>query len=323
MRAICLCMAVLLLVVSLVNSLDLDTVEVEGEILSPTLDEEIISPTLDQELMSPPQLQDQELFPDVLDLKDENEIITVANLSGADQGNWTLGNCIIVKMAAELTMKPNKTNSNTTIVLEVPVSAVVADTSSCTDSNTTQTITLQWSEGEFNRNISLHFSKNESQYGVSKIDAVYELRNINTSSQVPGPDNTTVWVNTTVLEYISMSTFMMNPWVFLVPENRSYLCSNINDIQMIAELHRTDEQGGAPGERLTNSTMSAKKVQFDAFRGSNTYPDEFQSPSDCNYRPNDVVPIIVGCALAGLVLMVLIAYLIGRRKSRARGYQSV
>lgn len=322
MRTICLCLAIWLLAVPLVNSLDLDTVEVEGEVISPTQDQEIISPTLDQEMVSSPQLSEQELFPDVVNMKDE-EIITVANLSGADQGNWTLGYCIIVKMAAELTIKPNKTNSNTTIILEVPVSAVVADTSSCADSNTTQTITLQWSEGDFNRNISLHFSKNGSQYGVSKIDAVYELRNFNTSSQVPGPDNTTVWVNTTVLEYISLSTFGMSPWVFLVPENRSYLCSNINNIQMIAELHRTDENGGSPGERLTNSTLSAKKVQFDAFRGSNTYPDEFQSPSDCNYRPNDVVPIIVGCALAGLVLMVLVAYLIGRRKSRARGYQSV
>jgi len=313
MRALYLCLW--LLVVPFVNSLDIDTVEVEGE---------IISPTQDQEMMSPPQLPDQELFPDVVNLKDEEEIITLANLSGADQGNWTLDTCIIIKMAAELTIKPNKTNSNTTIILEVPVSAGVADTSSCIDSNTTQTITLQWSEGEFNRNISLHFSKNGSQYGVSKIDAVYELRNINTSTPTPGPDNTTILVNTTVVEYISLSTFGMSPWVFLVPVKRSYLCSNINDIQMIAELHRTDENGGSPGERLFNATISAKKVQFDAFRSTNnTYPDEFQSPSDCNYRPNDVVPIIVGCALAGLVLMVLIAYLIGRRKSRARGYQSV
>ena len=51
---------------------------------------------------------------------------------------------------------------------------------------------------------------------------------------------------------------------------------------------------------------------------------------DCTYRPNDVVPIVgrisgfssvfvsslsspVGCALAGLVLMVLVAYLVGEQ----------
>ena len=55
---------------------------------------------------------------------------------------------------------------------------------------------------------------------------------------------------------------------------------------------------------------------------------------DCTYRPNDVVPIVgrisgfnsvfvsslsspVGCALAGLVLMVLVAYLVGEHEHRA------
>ncbi|XP_074632906.1 uncharacterized protein LOC141891794 isoform X2 [Acropora palmata] len=39
-------------------------------------------------------------------------------------------------------------------------------------------------------------------------------------------------------------------------------------------------------------------------------------------KPNDVIPIAVGCALAGLVLIVLIAYVIGRRKSHS-GYEKV
>lgn len=37
---------------------------------------------------------------------------------------------------------------------------------------------------------------------------------------------------------------------------------------------------------------------------------------------SDVVPIAVGCALAGLVVIVLIAYLVGRRR-RSGAYQSV
>lgn len=37
---------------------------------------------------------------------------------------------------------------------------------------------------------------------------------------------------------------------------------------------------------------------------------------------SDVVPIAVGCALAGLVVIVLIAYLVGRRR-RSAAYQSV
>lgn len=37
----------------------------------------------------------------------------------------------------------------------------------------------------------------------------------------------------------------------------------------------------------------------------------------------DVVPIAVGCALAALVIIVLAAYLIGRRRRQARGYLSM
>ena len=39
--------------------------------------------------------------------------------------------------------------------------------------------------------------------------------------------------------------------------------------------------------------------------------------------PNDVVPIAVGVALALIVVGVLVAYLIGRRRHRQRGYQSL
>lgn len=39
-------------------------------------------------------------------------------------------------------------------------------------------------------------------------------------------------------------------------------------------------------------------------------------------KDNMLVPIIVGASLAGLVLVVLIAYLIGRKRSHA-GYQTI
>ena len=50
-----------------------------------------------------------------------------------------------------------------------------------------------------------------------------------------------------------------------------------------------------------------------------TSPSKAPSPTN---KPSDIIPIAVGCALAGLVLIVLIAYVIGRRKSHS-GYQKV
>lgn len=40
-------------------------------------------------------------------------------------------------------------------------------------------------------------------------------------------------------------------------------------------------------------------------------------------RTSDIVPIVVGACLAGLVVIVLIAYLIGRARARRQGYASV
>jgi hypothetical protein len=40
-------------------------------------------------------------------------------------------------------------------------------------------------------------------------------------------------------------------------------------------------------------------------------------------KTNSVVPIAVGAALAALVVIVLIAYLIGRKRSRQSGYEQV
>jgi len=268
---------------------------------------------------------------------EEPDFADVSNLTSADQGNWTVGECIIVKMASQLTLSPDKANANTTVTLDIPVSATVSASSSCLppDSNTTQLFTLEWSDQNpdessdvkfLNRNLTLHFSLNQtsSSYGVSKISAVYEHRTYLIQVNTTNPDtNTTTLVNQTVLEYISMSTFAMTPWEFLVPENRSYLCMDVGSKSMTAELHKSTEPGGSPGERLTNATLTAKRVQFDAFRSTSAPPNEFQLPSDCSYRPNDIVPIIVGCALAGMVLMVLVAYMVGRSRSRARGYMSV
>ncbi|XP_038576736.1 lysosome-associated membrane glycoprotein 1b [Micropterus salmoides] len=51
--------------------------------------------------------------------------------------------------------------------------------------------------------------------------------------------------------------------------------------------------------------------------------DRFGAAEECQLDEDDMlIPIIVGAALAGLVLIVLLAYLIGRKRSHA-GYQTI
>ncbi|KAH0624555.1 hypothetical protein JD844_032162 [Phrynosoma platyrhinos] len=69
-----------------------------------------------------------------------------------------------------------------------------------------------------------------------------------------------------------------------------------------------------------NASVNIYNVQLQVFKISG---DKFGAVEECQLDENNMlIPIIVGAALAGLVLIVLIAYLIGRKRSHA-GYQTI
>ncbi|XP_044284572.1 lysosome-associated membrane glycoprotein 1 isoform X2 [Varanus komodoensis] len=68
------------------------------------------------------------------------------------------------------------------------------------------------------------------------------------------------------------------------------------------------------------ASVNIYNVQIQAFKISG---NKFGAVEECPQDENNMlIPIIVGAALAGLVLIVLIAYLIGRKRSHA-GYQTI
>ncbi|KAL8190048.1 UNVERIFIED_CONTAM: hypothetical protein K2H54_038408 [Gekko kuhli] len=68
------------------------------------------------------------------------------------------------------------------------------------------------------------------------------------------------------------------------------------------------------------ASVNVFDVQIQAFKFEG---DKFGAVEECQLDENNMlIPIIVGAALAGLVLIVLIAYLIGRKRSHA-GYQTI
>lgn len=83
----------------------------------------------------------------------------------------------------------------------------------------------------------------------------------------------------------------------------SYKCSSEENLQV------TDQ-----------ALVNVFNVQIQVFRIDG---DKFGPVEECQLDENNMlIPIIVGAALAGLVLIVLIAYLIGRKRSHA-GYQTI
>lgn len=78
----------------------------------------------------------------------------------------------------------------------------------------------------------------------------------------------------------------------------------------------------AKDSKVVDVNATIAHVQFEAFHKQDTH--QFSTARDCEAIDTpDIVPIAVGCALAGLVVVVLIAYLVGRRRAQARGYLSM
>ena len=88
-------------------------------------------------------------------------------------------------------------------------------------------------------------------------------------------------------------------------------------------LDKTSQEG----DTLQKATITLKTFQFDAFRPAALASFQFQPAVSCSVSSNssDLVPIVVGCGLAGLVLFILVSYLVGRRavKVPAKGYATV
>ena len=75
-------------------------------------------------------------------------------------------------------------------------------------------------------------------------------------------------------------------------------------------------------DKTTEVKATFKAVHIDAFRESaETQNSVILCPADDDV--NDMIPIAVGAALLALVAIVLVAYFIGRRRSRRLAYQSV
>lgn len=68
--------------------------------------------------------------------------------------------------------------------------------------------------------------------------------------------------------------------------------------------------------------LSLDQIHVQAFVVNGTFGDDVVCSSGGG-DASEIVPIAVGCALAALVIIVLIAYVIGRRRNRARGYESM
>ena len=92
---------------------------------------------------------------------------------------------------------------------------------------------------------------------------------------------------------------------------RSYRCNSDNKITF-----KLEESKEVTGVSSMSATFSDFRVQ--AFQFKDPTEGEYGNTARCSkdIKGSKIVPIAVGAALAGLVIIVLVAYIIGRLRSR-------
>jgi lysosomal-associated membrane protein 1/2 len=97
--------------------------------------------------------------------------------------------------------------------------------------------------------------------------------------------------------------------------SKHYLCK----VPTVWKLNTTDTQG------IREIDLRLEQVQVEAFMVEGNWGpvEECAADNGGGGDTSEIVPIAVGCALAASVIIVLIAYVIGRRRNRARGYESM
>ncbi|XP_023942950.2 uncharacterized protein LOC112049329 [Bicyclus anynana] len=215
------------------------------------------------------------------------------------QGKWWYKDsnnvtCVVVQFAAQLNVTYAKAPSLMYFVVNVSPNATVVD-GNCSDSN--QWLTLSWPVNNQTANVSynnmvLYFHKNETT-------KQYSLKNLNVSlapEMFPNSSNTNA----------SVDFWHGEEWT--TPLSTSYRCA------APVQLNLTSDAAAA--------VLTISQLQEEAFRAA--ADQSFSVARECSGADvPDAVPIAVGCALGALVVVVLVAYLVARRRSAAQGYLSM
>ncbi|XP_055548827.1 lysosome-associated membrane glycoprotein 2 [Wyeomyia smithii] len=217
-------------------------------------------------------------------------------------GTWTWTNsttnrtCILTQMALQLNVSYLDTAGKPTHVLyDIPKDARAINGSCGTDS---QYMQLAWGPPSAQSSfLEVDFALNVTEHEFTLSGMAFQLA-VNNGSFPNAKANQTI-------------TLLNKQPMFKTPLDMSYHC---NRAQLL-NLTSIDPTG-------LNSTVTVSKLQFEAFH--NKANSKFSIAKDCDAIDTpDIVPIAVGCALILLIVIVLIAYLAGRRSTRSRGYLSM
>jgi len=219
-----------------------------------------------------------------------------------EQGSWNVTEngrtCILSVMGIRLSFNYTADKNETrNVTVDVPVNATTAESTCGATSNADEILQLNFND-DWVLKMTFRFvsSGSSNKYEMSDVALTFTA----TPDIFPGlGDNATYTVS------LSNQTF------FSTPNTSSYQCVSNSVMSGFA---------GTPNAPALNISTSDLRLQ--AFKQGNNLNFSSSVPCPADTEVSNIVPIAVGAALAALVVIVLIAYLIGRRKSK-KGYESV
>lgn len=197
------------------------------------------------------------------------------------------GNQIIAKMAVQLIMY-NSTTQKANLVINVPANNETY-VSGVFDKNS-ESMTLAWKSinSNVNNSLTLYFKQDSKTYLLDRVEVSVVLPTVATPAK-----------------------FVHKQEHFNTTLGNSYRCIRLQTFNLKKEND----------DKVVVGEMKVSNLQFQAFKSD--HKENFGLAEDCAFDTPDVVPIAVGCILAGAVVIVLVAYLISRRRSQAQGYHSM
>ncbi|XP_072049599.1 lysosome-associated membrane glycoprotein 1-like isoform X2 [Amphiura filiformis] len=210
-------------------------------------------------------------------------------------GDWTFadanGTCLNMTFSAKFSIKYwMTTNKENTSEVNLPKEASpTLSTCNSTDANFTLTFFDDWS-------LSMIFHRPDNQTKNSYTTTNYTL--------------------TYVMDDHFLNPVLAGQKIMVFSENTGIEADN-------GKYYKCDSTVKVKADNATTnfSEMELQPFAQDAKNNGTRGGSFTECPADSEI--SNIVPIAVGCALAGLVIIVLIAYLIGRSRSSRQGYQSV
>lgn len=184
--------------------------------------------------------------------------------------------------------------------------------SQCSDG--VDTLMVSWADNNF----LMRFEQNKTDEMTKFYDLTAFVINLNVSglfndsagemmmwwSEIIVSLNNFLYLPLAVNQSVTLKYALDADKVFDKPTNFSYHCNRDQEL------------------KATGGSIIVSKLQFEAFKNGNS--GKFSAAKDCdsNISP-DIVPIAVGISLIALIVVVLIAYIVGRRRQQARGYLNI